>query len=49
MTHDIPILDMTEFFTAHNDPVALFNEHYNEVGHQLVADKTNSFIQALRR
>lgn len=49
MTHDIPILDLTEFFAAHNDPVALFNEHYNEAGHQLVADKTNSFIQALRR
>lgn len=47
--HDIPILDLTDIFAAHNDPVALFNEHYNEAGHQLVADKAHAFIKALRR
>ena len=45
----IPIIDICEVFSSHDDPLSLFplrfNAHYNEKGYKLVADTIIQFIE----
>jgi len=48
---DLPIIDIHRSFMAQADPLALFpfrlSSHYNEKGHQVVAEEVLRFISAL--
>lgn len=41
---DIPVIDITEHFDAHEDPLSLFSGHYNARGYRLVAQKIEERI-----
>ncbi|MFT6583423.1 MAG: lysophospholipase L1-like esterase [Alphaproteobacteria bacterium] len=46
--NDIPVLDLTESFDAFENPLQLFDEHYNVEGHAFVYEKVAPFVRSLQ-